>query len=144
MGEKVVEVPQVQMAEVVRQDLQPVIQEVIKEIPKFQVEYVEKVVEVQSQLMQEQTTRQGFVQQERGFVQQGQRPVGSALVAPFQQSFLQEPVSMNTSSVLPGAVVGLDLNRDGRADMMVVGTDFNRDGIPDALQQGGSLLFGGT
>lgn len=33
------------------------------------------------------------------------------------------------------ATVGLDVNRDGRADYMVTGTDWNRDGIPDALQQ---------
>mmetsp|Transcript_4992 Transcript_4992/g.14600 ORF Transcript_4992/g.14600 Transcript_4992/m.14600 type:complete len:670 (-) Transcript_4992:46-2055(-) len=37
--------------------------------------------------------------------------------------------------VVPGAVVGLDLNRDGIPDLIVAGPDLDQDGIPDALQQ---------
>lgn len=38
-------------------------------------------------------------------------------------------------SVVPGAVVGLDLNNDGTPDLIVAGPDLDQDGIPDALQQ---------
>jgi len=39
--------------------------------------------------------------------------------------------------VIPGAVVGLDLNMDGLPDLIVAGPDLDQDGIPDALQQSG-------
>lgn len=35
----------------------------------------------------------------------------------------------------PIATVGVDMNRDGHADVYVTGVDRNRDGIPDALQR---------
>merc|ERR1739844_132940 len=41
----------------------------------------------------------------------------------------------NTLGFLPGAMVGLDLNNNGRTDVIVAGPDLNRDGIPDILQQ---------
>jgi len=37
---------------------------------------------------------------------------------------------------LPTATIGVDVNRDGRADVVYTGVDMNRDGIPDFLQQG--------
>jgi hypothetical protein len=37
---------------------------------------------------------------------------------------------------VPVATAGVDLNNDGRADIMVTGADMNLDGIPDALQRG--------
>merc|ERR1719401_1817680 len=43
--------------------------------------------------------------------------------------------SMAAPMAAPMAAVGLDVNRDGRADYIVSGVDMNRDGIPDALQQ---------
>merc|ERR1711879_196702 len=46
------------------------------------------------------------------------------------------PVASCTQSFVPGAMVGLDLNRDGRTDLIIAGPDMNCDGIPDALQQG--------
>lgn len=42
---------------------------------------------------------------------------------------------------VPGAMVGLDLNHDGRADLLVSGPDLNRDGIPDVLQQPHTTIF---
>jgi len=37
-------------------------------------------------------------------------------------------------SAMPSAALGLDLNRNGRADLIVAGPDLNRNGIPDALE----------
>ncbi|CAE7945461.1 unnamed protein product [Symbiodinium sp. KB8] len=49
--EELLEIPQQQLVEVTRQELQPVLEEVVKEVPKYRVEYLEKVVEVQSQVL---------------------------------------------------------------------------------------------
>jgi len=38
------------------------------------------------------------------------------------------------SSLVHGAMVGVDLNHNGMADLIIAGADANRDGIPDALQ----------
>eukprot|EP00418_Pyrodinium_bahamense_P037430 CAMPEP_0179192576 /NCGR_PEP_ID=MMETSP0796-20121207/95686_1 /TAXON_ID=73915 /ORGANISM="Pyrodinium bahamense, Strain pbaha01" /LENGTH=659 /DNA_ID=CAMNT_0020896861 /DNA_START=56 /DNA_END=2035 /DNA_ORIENTATION=+ len=43
---------------------------------------------------------------------------------------------LGPTQVVPGAVVGLDLNTDGNPDLIVAGPDLDRDGIPDALQKG--------
>ena len=51
--EAIAEVPQQQVVEVRREELQPVAEEVVKKVPRYDVEYVEKVVEVQSQVAQE-------------------------------------------------------------------------------------------
>merc|ERR1719359_28112 len=45
------------------------------------------------------------------------------------------PVMAQVISSTPMAQVGLDLNRDGRADVYVTGQDDNRNGIPDQLEQ---------
>jgi len=47
-------------------------------------------------------------------------------------------VSGQSQQPPPMAVAGLDLNHDGRTDVIVMGADRNRDGIPDVLQQGQS------
>merc|ERR1719253_2461740 len=39
------------------------------------------------------------------------------------------------AQAVPQAVVGLDTNHDGRANLFVSGADRNFDGIPDVLQQ---------
>jgi len=51
----------------------------------------------------------------------------------------------------PLAQMGVDVNRDGRADYTVVGTDWNRNGIPDAMEGrqgvqycGGSVVGAGA
>lgn len=41
----------------------------------------------------------------------------------------------------PMATVGVDANRDGRANYVVSGVDMNRDGIPDVLQQGAPMTM---
>merc|ERR1740129_2595889 len=43
----------------------------------------------------------------------------------------------------PMAVAGLDLNHDGRANVLVAGADRNRDGIPDVLQRQAVVGGGG-
>mmetsp|Transcript_92154 Transcript_92154/g.160081 ORF Transcript_92154/g.160081 Transcript_92154/m.160081 type:complete len:548 (-) Transcript_92154:125-1768(-) len=45
--------------------------------------------------------------------------------------------SMVLPQAAPMATVGVDMNRDGHADVFVTGVDRNRDGIPDALQRAG-------
>lgn len=45
-----------------------------------------------------------------------------------------------TSAVVSSATVGLDLNLNGRTDVIVTGPDLNRDGIPDVLQQHAGTL----
>merc|ERR1712039_112719 len=75
MEERLVENPQIQVVEVLKQDLQPVIKEVIKEVPRYQVQYVEKVVEVSSQLQQEpmQFAQQQLLLQQQQFAMQQQQ-----------------------------------------------------------------------
>lgn len=46
------------------------------------------------------------------------------------------PVMAQVISSPAMATVGVDVNRDGRPDIIVSGQDQNRDGIPDALEQG--------
>merc|ERR1719145_256392 len=76
VNERAVEVPQVQVVEATRQDITPTIQEVVKEVPKYDVHYREKVVEVQSQLVQEV----GLPVQR-----------GIAITSPHQSQIIQEP-----------------------------------------------------
>merc|ERR550514_1272601 len=38
-------------------------------------------------------------------------------------------------TMAPAAAVGVDVNRDGRADYIAVGQDRNLDGIPDAMER---------
>jgi hypothetical protein len=157
MEERIVEVPQQQIVEALREEHQPVIKEVIKHVPKVQMNYVEKVVEVQSTLQQETIPGSVSSRADGAFV---------GMVAPFQQSFgtatvFQEgfqpvprtpistaviPTVSPTSTavtptamghgmpVFPGAVVGIDTTGDGRSNFLVAGTDLNRDGIPDIMQ----------
>jgi len=47
----------------------------------------------------------------------------------------------NPIGALPGVMVGIDLNNDGKTDLIVAGSDFNRDGIPDALQHENGAVF---
>merc|ERR1712086_168259 len=55
MGEEVaVEVPQIQTCEVLRQDAVAQTKEVIKQIPRVQMQYRERVVELRDQVHQEQ------------------------------------------------------------------------------------------
>lgn len=41
----------------------------------------------------------------------------------------------------PTAELGIDLNHNGRSDIIIRGVDMNRDGIPDALQTGRTAVF---
>jgi len=59
---------------------------------------------------------------------------GAAEVMNFSRLDAGGPVEQIVEAA-PMATVGLDMNRDGRADVLVTGVDRNRDGIPDALQQ---------
>merc|ERR1719253_2026262 len=54
-----------------------------------------------------------------------------------QQPQLQQPqyAQYVYGQAVPQAVVGLDTNHDGRANLFVSGADRNFDGIPDVLQQ---------
>jgi hypothetical protein len=64
-------------------------------------------------------------------------PQVSGLVVPTGQQV--------SSSAAPMATAGIDLNNDGRANLMVTGVDMNRDGIPDVLQpdlfQSGQAMY---
>jgi hypothetical protein len=49
-------------------------------------------------------------------------------------------LSSQISPQMPTATMGIDLNQNGRADLMVQGPDLNYNGIPDALEP---ALYGG-
>ena len=114
--ERVVEVPQYQQVEARIEELQPVIHEVMKEVPRYQVEYVEKVVEVSSQLTQE--ARPGS--QRTTPLPRGSRHLGS-----FEQSFasdLQAPLAAIFQTQSGGATC-LTLSKDSlRGSCVSVGT----------------------
>jgi len=64
-------------------------------------------------------------------------------------SFAQRPSVQSDAagpalSGVPMAAVGVDVNRDGRADYAIVGPDLNRDGVPDAMQSGTVCVCGNT
>merc|ERR1712232_1363152 len=64
--------------------------------------------------------------------------------APRQLGLSQNLMSISNSNafgLIPGAMVGLDLNGDGRTDLIVAGHDLNCDGIPDAIQQENGAVF---
>lgn len=59
---------------------------------------------------------------------------GAAQVMNFSRQDAGGPVE-HIVEAAPMATVGVDMNRDGHADVLVTGVDRNRDGIPDALQK---------
>merc|ERR1711862_296445 len=56
--------------------------------------------------------------------------------APAAVTYAAAPAVSTVAAAPHMAVVGLDLNHNGRADAFVIGADQNFDGIPDVLEQG--------
>ncbi|CAJ1416428.1 unnamed protein product, partial [Effrenium voratum] len=55
--EQAIELPQANIVEVVREELAPVYQEVVKQVPKVSMDYIERVVEVETSAVNESSPR---------------------------------------------------------------------------------------
>jgi len=101
---RVVEVPQVQQVEYIKEELDVRIREEVKEIPKISMEYRERVTQV-------------------GFCFEGQTVVNKPKTAPIVPA-----------PIVPTSALTVDVHDDERVDAVVVGGYQNQDGIPDQLQ----------
>jgi hypothetical protein len=96
--ERAVEVPQVQICEQSRQELCPRVQQVVREIPKVKMEYVEKVVEVSSKISSEEADRAPWQRHEQVISSGNFLPRGSSRsqspmpVPPVPIPLVQRPV----------------------------------------------------
>jgi len=83
-------VPQVQVVEAIRQVAEPTVQQMIKHVPRVDMEYVERVVQVESRLKQDVTTVQEPVVVRR---QQLMVPPPATVVSePMQPTVITEPI----------------------------------------------------
>lgn len=67
--------------------------------------------------------------------------------APAQGITVNQVGAARGMGTTPIAAVGVDTNRNGRADFVYVGADRNRDGVPDSMHQhstGAPVLLGST